>query len=319
MDLYSTHVGSYPSKFSVENIRKIFLDTVEIGLDYPPHPQLRDFIYMYLEPLIKEGILERRGESYKLIAEFNVEDIPEPKVVEQDIVVKLSSERKLHVKGKRACITGPFTLSSRIAVSGEGLGGSLLYAKSKVLDYMVEYTRLFTLRASKLGYEMIVVDEPILSVIVGRRILFEYTVEDICSALQRLFEGVSSKYKGVHVCGRLSPKVREILLNVETINILDHEHKDHPANISLYSYEDLESYNKYMALGVLSSTNPSVEKVDDIVNRIKDGLKTYRERLLFVKSDCGFKGLSGYMNAYQISLNKLKNLVEALKIVKKEV
>ncbi|RLE80978.1 MAG: hypothetical protein DRJ51_04765 [Thermoprotei archaeon] len=314
MTLYTTHVGSYPLEFSSESFKIALLDSIKVGLDYPPHPQLRDFVKMFLEPLIERGIIEAVGETFKLVGKFAPEDVPNVSLFEQDRMIELLSRIKPPIRGKRACITGPFTLSSRIQERGSDLMGSML-ANKRELDKMVGYVKGFVERAYKLGFEMIVVDEPILSVIIGRRILFNYSREEIVENLYSLFEGIKSEYRGIHVCGVLSPSLKDILLQVENINLLDHEHKDFPRNLDVYTREELETHDKFLALGVLSSKRPVVEEVEEIVEAIQEGLRRYGDRVKFIKGDCGFRGLRGYRGAYEISIRKLANLVRARKVV----
>jgi len=169
---------------------------------------------------------------------------------------------------------------------------------------------------NELGFKFIVVDEPILSVIVGsNKILFGYTVEDIINVFDTVLSGIG--FAGVHVCGLIPPILKDVLLNTRYVKILDHEFKDIPRNIEVYSFNELERYDKFISFGCVSSKNPSIEFENDISKLITSGIERFGNRLIMVKPDCGFRGLLGYFknpeDAYRVSIEKLKRIVNVAK------
>ncbi len=320
MPVYITHVGSFPLEYGKGVVERVAGDLAEAGVDWPGFPQLRDFVETYLEPLINAGLVVRRKGFFTLSDRELVEsyDLSSERIV-PEAKEFINAVKRLHLKfkGMKASVTGPFTLASRIMESGavHGFTSSVLRDREFVLDWMVSYVRGFVRGLYGLGYGFIVVDEPILSLMVGRKILYGFSPEDVASAITNVFKGVGDGLSGIHVCGRVSPLLAEILLN-SGIRVLDHEHKDSPENLQLYDADTLASYNKFLALGVVSSKNLKVEQVDEIASLVKDGLDRYGDRLLFVKPDCGFRGLklaadSG--KAYEIAIAKLKNIVKAVR------
>ena len=62
----TSHVGSFPLDYAKDLVERILVELHEIGLSVPPYPQMRSFIDIYLEPLAKRGVLEKRGVFYVL-------------------------------------------------------------------------------------------------------------------------------------------------------------------------------------------------------------------------------------------------------------
>ena len=320
MRLYTTHVGSFPVSFSQNNVRNVFKDLIKLGFNYPPVPQLRSFIDMFLDPLVELKILKKVGHYY---IKEDFKEIPEDlDVYEITCINDFSKSISEPVLGIRSCITGPFTLASNILEKPDAriLFGSVLRDKKVVLEVLTQYVSTLARKADSLGAKMIIVDEPILSVIVGRNeILFGYTKEELLLALDGIFERISSNFRGYHVCYRIPPLLKEILLELKNINILDHEHKDSPENLKLYSREELESSNKYLALGVVSSRKTEIESVEEIKSDIISAMEIFGEQLLFVKPDCGFYGYKGVFSdperEYNLALKKLENIAEAIQAI----
>jgi len=294
---------------------------VSIGIDYPPYPQLRGFIDIFLQPLLEQRIIGKRGEFYFLLQEEPVEiDVKEYIPEESIIVTNLVSTKSIsNIKGLRAPITGPFTLASKIFIKRPSFMNSLLSRKKQTLEFMVDLARSFALTFKKFGYDFLVLDEPILGTIVGvKRLLFNYKPEDILSGLDRVFEGLYT-LRGIHVCGRISKGLVEILLNLENIEVLDHEFADSPENLRNYDVEVLESHDKFIAFGCLSSKKAIVERKEEILSLVKSGLSRYGRRLLMIKPDCGLGGLRGATSNpildYKIAIDKLRRIVEVAREV----
>lgn len=320
MPVHTTHVGSFPLEYGEGVVEKVARDLAGAGVDWPGFPQLRGFVETYLEPLINAGLVVRRKGFFTLSDREFVEsyDLRSERVVPEAVeFIKVVKRLCLGFKGVKASVTGPFTLASRImeSKSVHGFTSSVLRDRGFVLDCMVPYVRGFVRGLYGLGYRFVVVDEPILSLMVGRKILYGYSPEEIASAITGVFEDWGDGLSGIHVCGRISPLLAEILLG-SRVKVLDHEHKDSRENLQLYDADNLASHGKFLALGVVSSKDLRIEKIDEIVSLIQEGLNRYGDRLLFVKPDCGFRGLRLAVKpskAYEISIAKLRNMVEAVK------
>jgi methionine synthase II (cobalamin-independent) len=159
---------------------------------------------------------------------------------------------------------------------------------------------------------LINIDEPFLSVMLGRRVLFNYDERFVVEMLDIAITGVSS-LSGIHVCGAVTPLVKKVLLESKA-DIVDHEFAGSSANLHAYTRDDLERSGKFLAYGCVSSVNPRVEPVEQISTSLRNALKTFGPRVI-VKPDCGFGGLLGMPGAYELVFQKLKNMVEAARIV----
>lgn len=325
--MYTTHVGSFPLEYCKENVIKVFYDMIKIGIDYPPYPQLRDFIRVFLNPLIESNII--REEKSKYILNIPIQEnfqLPTSiKIDEAEIITKEIDLDKLKFKEVRGCVTGLFTLSSQIQLTqrGAGLSSTLLSNKYLVLKYMVKFVRSYVeYLHDKLKFKFIVIDEPILSLMMGaKKILFEYSIEELIEALNTILYGI--EFAGIHVCGTIPPLLKEVLLNTKSIKVLDHEFKDTPRNINTYTREDLEKYDKYISFGCVSSKNPIIESEEEIMHLVNEGLNKFGSRLLMIKPDCGFRSLLDMSRdpnkAYEIAMEKLKRIVNVSNMLKNTI
>lgn len=312
---YITYVGSFPLDYSKENFERVARDVVSIGVNYPALPKLKEFVRMFMDPLIEVGVVRAIPGGYVV---NNIDRFPNAKPYVQEyiwVMDLIKRELKDRVEGVRAAVTGPFTLASQIYKSEQvSLANSVLADRDfirKLTDYVTSAVRF----VESLGVTLIELTEPMLSVIVGATlVMFKYTGDEIAGILNRVFQ--VSCLKAIHVCGPISPKLAEILLNSE-VKILDHEHSDIPRNFKIYSKDLLEKYDKYIAVGVVSSKNPRVEDISNVKNLVEKSMDIYGDRVFAFKPDCGFAGLRGFFKdneeAYRVSIEKLKLIVQALR------
>jgi len=325
--LVTSHVGSFPLIHSWENIRRIFRDMISIGIDLPPFPQMRNFIDMYLEPLAKLGILRKSGTIYFASEKVLLEEKPPPvEILEAKITANLAKDVKFNGI-LRAPITGPFTLSSRVYLSKEtNLSSTALAKKDLVLGFFAEYVRSFVKQMVNLGYKFIVIDEPILANIVGRKImLYDYREEDIVETYSQILKPAVSKeiLKGTHVCGKLPKRLPQILAEVDILSVLNHEFKDSPENYEVFSKELLEKHGKILSPGILSSKRLQVESFEETYGLLRKLLEKFGERVNIISADCGFGALrtgeTSSSEAYNIAKHKLKLLANVVKRANKEL
>jgi 5-methyltetrahydropteroyltriglutamate--homocysteine methyltransferase len=311
----------------MENVGRILGDLHSVGIDVPPYPQMRSFIDIYLEPLVEKEVLVRKGEFYYLSSVERLEELRrhEPSIPEAEETVRLVREKKYRFKGLRAPVTGVFTLSSRIYVDTEKPAtlDNTLVARKELVEYMVEYVRRHVEYMAKLGYTVLFTDEPFLGVIVGRRrLLFGYTDEEIIETLNRVYKGIPGEH-AIHVCGRISPRLFELLSRVEELKILNFEFFDNPANIDAINRRALEENDKLLAPGVASSKKPVVESIEDITRLLRRIIERIGWRIDLVSADCGFGGLAtrdgDREKAYQIGLRKLENIVKAVNNIRPQM
>ncbi len=297
-----------------ENYRRALLDQVEAGIDYPVLPQLRDFVDMFLEPLAGQGVLGREAGGYVAAGDFGE---AEP-AVPPEYLVAADVAREAGVP-YRVAVTGPFTLASSIAAPGGRPGdmfSSILGDRELFAGFLGYMRGLGRVLARELRPRMICLDEPVLSVIVGaRRIMFGFEPGEIGGALDAVLGSMAGvELRGVHVCSRLPTLLKGVLLGLGNAVFLDHEHSDISANRAFYARGDLERAGKYLGYGVVSSRRPVVEGLEEVYGLAREAAERYGDRLLFLKPDCGFRGLAGARGGREyeeIVLPKIRVLVEA--------
>ncbi|WFO76007.1 methionine synthase [Desulfurococcaceae archaeon MEX13E-LK6-19] len=322
-----SHVGSFPLDYSRENVCRVARDLYKIGVDAPPYPQMRSFIDIYLEPLVKTGILTKKATGFFL--NISVEELaevkpPRPEIPEARDLVECTRGEGIVFKWYRAPVTGVFTLASRIYVGDSiGLENTLLPRLSIVMKFFIEYVKSFINYLTGLGYNIVFIDEPVLGVIVGRRrILYGLKDDDIIDTIDTVLSTWSGE-AGIHVCGRVSSKLVEILAMSNKLKFLNFEFYDNPKNIESINKDVLEKYDKIIAPGVASAKKPVVENVDDILGVLKRVYEVSGKRIDLVSADCGFGGLKNALGdneeEYKVSIKKLENIVAAVRLFEKLV
>jgi len=311
--VFTSTIGSFPLDDTVDNRRKCIDDLINVGIDFPAYPQLTEMNRQFLDDLLDQnvGLVFENGE-YRL----SDEDIREPESV-PGLDILLWTIQYLEEKGIRrrvrikAPITGPFTLASSIR-RGKGIFPfNTAVSNPRLVRQIADVVAMCCREASKYA-EMIAIDEPILTLIVGSRAIIGYKEEDIIGIFNDLREACGERIVGTHICGRISPRLGNLLLKTD-LDFLSHEFHDTPQNIEVYQPEELKKSEKILSVGCLSSSNAHVESVDEILDlmlRFKD----YDDCIIFTP-DCGFRKLSARNlskeEAYIISIRKLKNMVEA--------
>lgn len=290
-----------------------------MGLDYPCYPQLpgsrvdpMNMALQFLIPLSKvEPSIEIRGEEARLLSDGIGKTSAAVEVERAEYYQKFLRERGLihKVRGTKACVTGPFTLASYLDRKNLLSCGA---SKPNVVTALARVLARSCKRLSDLGFDIVSIDEPFLSVMLGRTVLFKYDENFIVETLNILIKEISC-LSAIHVCGTITPLVRTVLLRSEA-DILDHEFATSPNNVRAYSRRDLEQAEKLIAYGCVSSVSPRVETVEEISTTLRNAVKILGPRVM-VKPDCGFGGLQGVPDAYAIVLKKLSNMVDAARIV----
>ena len=321
--LATADVGSLPilDDFDGEraNVDRAIFDKVSVGLDYPCCPQLpgsrsnpMNMALQFLIPLSKvEPAIQIRGEEAALLSD-EIKTPSDPIGVERaEYYVKFLREHELvsRVRGVKACVTGPFTLASYLNRKSLMACGA---SKPGVVKALADVLSKSCRHLSDLGFNLINIDEPFLSVMLGRKVLFSYDERFVVEMLNRLIKEISD-ISAVHVCGTVTPLVRKVLLESEA-DIIDHEFAGSPANLHAYTGKDLERYRKLLAYGCISSVKPQVETVEEISDSLSNALRVFGPRIM-VKPDCGFAGMLGIPDAYELVLKKLENMIKAARTV----
>jgi len=326
----TSHVGSFPLTYKLENVRRVMVDLRGIGLDVPPYPQLRSFVDIYLKPLEEAGLLKQIKGVYVAASRDSFEHLDRKgiriQIPEAEECVKAVKELGLGFKWLRAPITGVFTLASRIYLSEEKreLSNSLLTVKEIVLGPLVDYVSAYVDLMVKLGFNVVFLDEPALNFMVGRRILFGYTADDISDVFAKVLKPASADVEvGVHVCGRIHRGLFELLASLPRVRYLSLEFHDSPTNIEVIDASLLEKNDKIVSPGVVSAQRAVVESVDEAAKILGDVYRKAKGRIDLVSGDCGFGGLRGFLGdeekEYSIALGKLRTVVEAVRRFSAEI
>ncbi|MFX1237016.1 MAG: uroporphyrinogen decarboxylase family protein [Promethearchaeota archaeon] len=330
---FSTVVGSLPLENTNSNMVKGFEDIINLGIDYPCYPQLESMITSFLDPLTELiPSLKKVGNNYHLNEDFTIPRVPIALKYGQ-FIAKFFNERpdlRDKVKGTKACLTGPFTLASAIIISMELASGikPLLYKEPRAIivpelvDKLAEIMKRTGDAYSKMGIEIISMDEPMLSLFVGKKLIF-HEEDFIIKTLNKAVSGIKN-LSSIHVCGRISPLLKELLLRTD-IKILDHEFRTEESNFNVYSKKDFDETDKYIGMGVLKTkiiknTGNRLEDYTENISFLKEyisrGIKQFGKENLIIKPDCGFgplKEIFGQALGYKIAIRKLKNMVSTLK------
>ncbi len=311
IEMDTSHVGSYPLDHSLSNLRRAFLDTLDAGISVPPVPQLRPFTDMYLEPLAEMGYLEPiGGGKYRPI---DLRGEPRIRIEEVEWFLEVAKEAGFNLSKVRLPITGPFTLASRVEIGEGGIFNSLLADKRMLFDFFVPYVANISREMDSKGFGYIFVDEPVIGLLVGKRILFSYTEEDIVESYEVIFSDVTAR-RGTHICGKLSPRLTSLLMNLP-LTYLSHEFYDSRSNLERFSREGLEEGDKIISPGVVSAQNLRVEGREEVILLLGDIIEKFgEERVDLVSGDCGFGGLKAAgPKAYESAIGKLKVIAEVVR------
>ncbi len=314
----TSHVGSFPLSYSRENVERVLRDLAEVGIDVPPYPQLRSFVDIFMEPLESRGLVRRERGFYFSDAKSLEERPPAVKIEEAELSVELA--RRLGFSGLRGPVTGAFTLASRTYLSRDtslGVRATALADPDLVSGFFREYAERAVRYLSGLGYSVVFLDEPALTLVVGRKAMYGWTEDSIVELLSRVARAAWGSEVGVHVCGRLSPKIVELLAMADGVKYLSFEFHATPANVELLRRDLLEQYDKVVSPGIVSTTSLRVESAEEAYRTLAAVYEKTGGRVDLVSADCGFGGLRGALGdeekEYELALSKLRVVVEATK------
>jgi len=326
-------VGSFPLNNTLGNMERGLKAQIDSGIEYPCYPQLVPMIDQFLDPIVAMdiGLVKRKGRFY---LESNHLELPkEPFALEYGQFMldflENNPDYRTKIKGWKACLTGPFTLASEIIIPEDSVPKpkiSLFKDTTAILSYdmVMQLAKMMSMIAAeydKMGADIISMDEPMLGIIVGRK-MYYHSEEQALSIINQATSPIS-RNSSVHVCGRIAPKLRDILMQ-SNVKIMDHEMTS-GHNKKLFDKETLEQNGKTLAWGVLqtqiqwapeSSPETYIEPVSQIKQSIQEAVDQVGKENLILKPDCGFAPLLsifGEEMGMKIVTGKLSNLVQAKK------
>ncbi|MFW9999909.1 MAG: hypothetical protein ACFE9Q_02355 [Candidatus Hodarchaeota archaeon] len=331
----TTVVGSWPLGNNHKNMLRIFSDLIQIGIDFPCYPQLLSMTHQFLNPL-SEIIpqIKKLEEKFYLYEDF---ELPKQPIALEygKFIIDFFNEHpdlKTLIKGTKACLTGPFTLTFETILKND-LAKDLkpiMFEEPRavmvdwIVDKFAEIIKQVAFAYNDMGIDIISCDEPILGLLVGRKILF-HSEDFIISTINKAISGIKG-LSSIHVCGSISPNLRDLLLKTN-VKILDHEFSTNEQNFKIFEQKHFQEADKYLALGTVESKFTPlpnkkiydyVEKVEFLKAFIRRGIEKYGRENLIIKPDCGFYPLKvfGEQDGYEIAIKKVKNMVLALNELK---
>ncbi|MEM0325494.1 MAG: methionine synthase [Desulfurococcaceae archaeon] len=327
MKIRTSHVGSFPLSYSEENVVRALKDMWSINIDAPPYPQLRSFIEIYLNPLVSQGVLHRVKDVF--VAEkskLELSNVRFTGIPEAEVTIRVVKNKGLKFKWLRAPVTGAFTLASRVYLHEDftkGISATALADKGLVKEFFAAFVKEAVKYLSNLGYNIVFIDEPSLTLVVGKkRLLFDYKEDEIIEVLDDVGKSTSSEV-GIHVCGLLHRRLLELIVRVPSIKYISIELHDTPENFELIEKSLLELYDKVLSPGIVSSKKPVVEDLNDALNVLRMAYERSAGRIDLVSGDCGFRGLKSSLGdeerEYSISLEKLSVIAKAVRLFEETI
>ena len=318
-------IGSFPLRDTRSNFDRALREQVDSGLDYVSYPQLADMNEMFLKPLVDESTVTMQGGKYAVTQDFN------PRVGREVKRWTEAAHDFLRREGRyvplKACVTGPFTLASNLSVEGSQNKSfpaayvDLMVEHPWVLEKLTDYVRRICVHYSSLS-EIVSVDEPYLSVLVGRRKnLLELGMSRaqasdlVLESLDRPLSAIKT-HSYIHVCGGIGQQLAETLLETEA-EILSHEFSNMARNFDVYEPSQVEGYEKILSVGVMS-TSPTedeggIEPRGVIRRRMEYATQRYGANRVIFSPDCGFRPLGdllGEQEGHQLSIRKIQAMAE---------
>jgi len=321
-------IGSFPLADTRANFARAIDDQVTAGLDFVSYPQLADMNLMFLEPLVDGATVHREGERFVITQDF------QPAVTKE--VRRWAEQAHELLRAKKgavplkSCVTGPFTLSSMLQIEGAESKPfpsgylDLMVEHPWVIDKLAGYVHKICARYSMLS-SIVSVDEPFLSILVGKRknilelsMSRAQAIDLIAEALDEALHGVRS-IPCMHVCGGIGRQLSEILLGTSA-RIISHEFSGMDRNFESYKPDEPESYSKILSVGVVS-TKPTddpegVEPTALVERRMEGAIRRYGVENVAFSPDCGFRPLAdllGEEEGYALAMRKVGALVNAKK------
>ena len=195
----------------------------------------------------------------------------------------------------------------------------------EILEKLAEMMANIAKAYNEMGATIISMDEPTLALLVGKRKTLFHNEDTIIEILNKAIKPIE-KYSSIHICGRIAPKLCDILLS-SNVKIMDHEFVN-GSNEGVFEKRMFEREDKTLAYGAIQSSVPFqkegsletyVETEAVMVARLQKAVNEFGAENIILKPDCGFGGLLASFGpelAPEIVRRKLKMLSTAMKIVR---
>jgi 5-methyltetrahydropteroyltriglutamate--homocysteine methyltransferase len=309
------HVERYKTQL-YEILQEALWQKIHAGVEVPNYPQFQNMIAQFSEPIMDN----ERTEAPLLIKE------EEAKIVELEALEKLAEDyrkksgKKLNV---RICVTGPLELYYHLFAPPVYIDVLSNLAKSvgRFIKHAVEEAKHYEVVCASL-------DEPSMG--LDPRI----EEEGIITALD--FASEYASQAGIDIQIHLhSPIFYETVCQVEGITVIGVESAAHPSFLELIDAHQLDTYDKFLRIGVartdifsmaaeydeMHHTNAFKDKavLEAVVNeynnpekvkkRLEKAYSLVGERIGYVGPDCGLGSFPDQDLAYQVLANTYKGIL----------
>ena len=294
--------GNLHTKEYAEMVKRAFLMKINAGVEMPTYPQFRDMNEMFLD-LIKNP--EYQEDVYVIKREH-------AKIREVEAVLEMD------VNAIRVCITGPFELYYREF-------GPVIY--DDALERIAISLSRFVDNLDSDVVKCISLDEPSL----GTNPELQPTKEQIHLAYEKI--DFSSDVQ-IHLH---SPLFYTEVLDVEQINVIGIESARDERAMDFVDIEDLESYDKFLRVGVgrsdidgiiaefnskhgvnvwgdwegMMRAIDDIESPEKISSRISRAMDLFEDRLRYIGPDCGLFSFPSQEHAVKL----LENIRKAREMI----
>lgn len=293
----TTVIGSHPVVGEGEDaLRVAVMDQVEAGIELISDGQTRkDMVAYYADHI--PGFRVDEGRSCIVGKIRPPEDTP---VLGDLLLAKKLAKERSEVK---AVITGPVTMIffSELAPSAPYRG----FRDEALYKDMAEALSVEGELIQKRGFNSIQFDEPSFS--IGAPMALAK------AALEATVSELKGK-KALHVCGNLKRSFKDIV-GIEGLNILSFAFKDSVSNFDTVERKLLRDNSKKLGVGCVSSTEGSVEGVEEVLATVRKAVSEYgADNIEWVHPDCGMRSLDR-----DSARLKLANMAEAVRKLREEM
>jgi 5-methyltetrahydropteroyltriglutamate--homocysteine methyltransferase len=275
-----------------------FIDKLRSGIDIPNYPQFRDMNKMFLDMIhgVKKG-----DEGYVALDELGIKTkaIPETLVLKRNLseIKDRSGREGLDIK---ACITGPYTLSSLFRFKSPKLVLELGDCLSKIVSHSLFDKRQGGIRFLSIDEPVLgFIDEPFLDHGTEGRESVKRALEDICYA---------ASVRGVETSLHLHNTSNDIFWEIEHLDILE-SHVEDPIYDLKSTREKLKETGKRLKASI------GITFFDKLIQNyvINEGLGVeVQERIgeIWNKIDNGLLDPSIFLEKREVMVRRLDSLLE---------
>ncbi|KZX12652.1 methionine synthase [Methanobrevibacter curvatus] len=260
-------------------------DMVELFLDFIPGFK-KDGNTFYLKSKITKPQNPLRVKDLKIAIKYMND------YLNSNNNLKKYNKEEIDKKGVKGIITGPSTL-----IQSSKIGNIYKNQELAILD-LAEVLKYEAIALENAGAKMIQIDEPFLSTGL-------LDVNTAKKAISIMSEEINIPF-AIHCCGDIKDIFKD--LTSFNVDIIDCEFAGNPCNFDFLNGNAKYLDGKKIGLGVIDTSNPKIESVEEIVQTIEKGIAIVGENNLLIDPDCGMKMLSE-----EIAFKKLENMVKAIK------